>query len=115
MKAQPSLSEIAAKVVARIEEFRIARGLSFEELAKGAGMSSSEITLLQEAREELTTELVERIAYVFNVHPAVLLMCPDEDPMAQLLEQYRDLSKVEFQRIAGDLMSRGYRRSRGPA
>ena len=115
MKEQTSVTVLAAKVVARIQEFRLARGLSIEQLAKAAELSSVELLIIQEGREEITTELVERIALVFNVHPAVLLMCPDEDPMAKLLEQYRDVPKAEFQRIAGELMSRGYRRSRGSA
>ncbi len=115
MKAQTSMTVLAAKVVARIQEFCLARGLSIEQLAKAAELSSVELLIIQEGREEITTELVERIALVFNVHPAVLLMCPDEDPMAKLLEQYRDVPKAEFQRIAGELMSRGYRRSRGSA
>lgn len=115
MKEQPNVAALAAKVAARIDEFRRARGLSQEQLAQAAHLSTAEIALLQGGREEITTDLVERIAHVFNVHPAVLLMCPDEDPMAQLLEQYRDVPRLEFQRIAGELMSRGYRRSKGSA
>ena len=115
MKEQPSVAVLAAKVAARIREFRLARGLSIDQLAEAADLSSAELLIIQEGREEITTELVERIAGVFNVHPAVLLMCPDEDPMAKLLEQYRDVPKAEFQRIAGELMSRGYRRSKGSA
>jgi transcriptional regulator with XRE-family HTH domain len=115
MREQPSPAVLAANVAARINEFRVARGLSIDELAKAAALSSAEILVIQEGREEITTELVERIARVFNVHPAVLLMCPDEDPMAKLLEEYRDVPKAEFQRIAGELMSRGYRRSKGSA
>lgn len=115
MKVRPSPAVLATKVAARIHEFRVARGLSVEELAKAADLSSTELMVIQEGREEITTELVERVARVFNVHPAVLLMCPDEDPMAKLLEQYRDMPKTEFQRIAGELMSRGYRRSKGSA
>jgi len=115
MKEQSSVAVLAAKVAARIQEFRLARGLSIEQLAKAARLSSTELLIIQEGREDITTDLVERIAYVFDVHPAVLLMCPDEDPMAKLLEQHRDVTKAEFQRIAGELMSRGYRRSRGSA
>jgi transcriptional regulator with XRE-family HTH domain len=115
MKEQPSVTVLAAKVAARIQEFRIARGLSIEQLAQAADLSSAELLVIEEGREEFTTELVERIATVFGVHPAVLLMCPDEDPMAKLLEEYRDVPKAEFQRIAGELMSRGYRRSKGSA
>jgi transcriptional regulator with XRE-family HTH domain len=115
MKEQPSVTVLAAKIAARIREFRVARGLSVDELAKAAALSSTELLIIQEGREEITTDLVERIAEVFNVHPAVLLMCPDEDPMAKLLEQYRDVPKAEFQKIAGELMSRGYRRSKGSA
>ena len=115
MREQPNVTVLAAKVAARIQDFRVARGLSVKQLAEAADLSSAEIMVIQEGREEITTELVERIARVFNVHPAVLLMCPDEDPMAKLLEQYRDVPKAEFQRIAGELMSRGYRRSKGSA
>jgi transcriptional regulator with XRE-family HTH domain len=115
MKEQPSAAVLAAKLVARIHEFRVARRLSVEDLAKAADLSPSELITLQEAREDITTDLVDRIARVFNVHPAVLLMCPDEDPMAKLLEEYRDVPKAEFQQIAGELMSRGYRRSKGSA
>lgn len=115
MKEQSSVAILAAKVAARIEEFRTARGLSVEQLAEAADLSSTELLILQEGREEITTDLVERVARVFGVHPAVLLMCPEEDPMAKLLEQYRDVPKAEFQRIAGELMSRGYRRSKGVA
>ncbi len=115
MKDQTNVAMLAAKVAARIEEFRAARGLSFAELTRAAAMSSEEIAIIREGRVEITTDLVTRIAKVFNVHPAVLLMCPDEDPMAKLLEQYRDLPRDEFQRIASDFVARGYRGTRGSA
>ncbi|WP_410964319.1 hypothetical protein, partial [Salmonella sp. SAL4447] len=37
-----------------------------------------------------------------------LLMMPDEDPLAQTLEQFRDVPRDEFQQRAGALISRGY-------
>lgn len=115
MKNLENVAMLAAKIAARIEEFRAARGLSFAELTRAASMTSEEITTIREGRTEITTDLLTRIAKVLNVHPAVLLMCPDEDPMAQLLEQYRDLPRDEFQRIAADFVVRGYRGTRGSA
>lgn len=115
MNGPLNVAVLAAKVAARIEEFRIARGLSVDELAAAAGLSPDEQVVIREGHEEITTELVERVARVFNVHPAVLVMCPDEDPLAKYLEQYRDVPKDEFQRIAMDIMVRGYRGTQGTA
>ena len=104
-----------AKVAARINEFRVARSLSIEQLTTAANLSPAEVIAIHENHEKVTLDLVERVANAFNVHPAVLLMCPDEDPIAQLLEPYRDLPREEFQRVAGELVSRGYQLSCGSA
>jgi len=105
----------AGKVAARINEFCVARTLSMEQLAKAANLTAVEVRAIQEDHEKISIELLKRIARVFDVHPAVLLMCPTEDAIAQVLEPYRDLPKDDFQRIAGELVSRGYRRSGGSA
>ncbi len=106
---------LAAKVSARIREFRAARGISAEVLTQGANLSRAELYLLETESEDMTRDMLNRIAGVFGVHPAVLCMSPDEHVIATLLEAQRDLPKDEFQKLAGELVSKGFGRSNGAA
>lgn len=115
MKQQSNGAGIGAKVSARIRELSAARGLSDEALAKAAGLSPLEMTLLDEGSEGITRDMLDRIADVFGVHPAVLCMFPDEHPLASLLEKQRDLPQAEFQKLAAEMISKGLRASKGTA
>jgi transcriptional regulator with XRE-family HTH domain len=114
MTRQVNEAEVTAKVVARIHEFRTARGLSVEQLAKAAKLSASEKLVIQGEHHVMTVDLLRRIARALKVHPAVLLVAPDE-PVAQLFEYLRDLPRDQIQRLAGELISRGIRRTDGAA
>lgn len=115
MKTQSDASILAAKISARIREFCVARGISAEALVRGAKLSPTEIQLLEAESVDMTRNMLERIAAVFGVHLAVLCMDPDEDPLARMLEAQRDLPKDKFQKLAGELVSRGFLRSKGTA
>jgi len=115
MKAKSPAAVLAAKVAARIREFRAARGISEDALAQAANLSALEVQLLEAESEDMTRNMLERIAAVFGVHPAVLCMSPDEHAIASLLEAQRDLPKDKFQALAGELVSRGFFRSKGVA
>ena len=71
--------------------------------------------LLEAESEDMTRDMLNRIAAVFGVHPAVLCMSPDEHAFASVLEQYRDIPKDAFQKFAGELVSKGFHRSKGAA
>jgi transcriptional regulator with XRE-family HTH domain len=115
MKEQSNEAGIGAKVSARIRELSAARGLSDEALAKAAGLSRLELKWLEDGSEDMTTDMLDRIAEVFGVHPAVLCMFPDEHALASLLEKLRDLPKDEFQKLAAELISKGFRGTKGAA
>jgi len=115
MKTQSPGAVFAAKVAARIREFRSARGISEEALVQAANLSALEVQLLKAESEDMTPNMLERIAVVFDVHPAVLCMDPNEHVFARLLETQRDLPKDKFQKLAGELVSRGFYRSKGTA
>lgn len=115
MKRQSDGAKLAAKVSARIREFRAARGISIEALVQAANLSSAELQLLEAESEDMTRDMLERIAAVFGVHPAVLCMSPNEDAVANFLEHYRDISKDEFQQLASELISKGFYRSKATA
>jgi len=100
-------------VAARINELRVAKGLSMEQLAKAANLTTAEVRAIQEDHEQVHVELIDRVANALQIHPAVLVMCPGDDPIAHLLEPYRELSKEDFRRIARELEARGFRRSGG--
>jgi len=113
MEAQSPGAALAARVAARIREFCQARGISAEALADAANLSPTEVALLNAESENMTRPMLERIAAVFDVHPAVLCMSPDEHAMARMLEAHRDLPKDKFQKLAGELISKGFYRSQG--
>jgi transcriptional regulator with XRE-family HTH domain len=115
MKQASSEVGIGIKVAARIREFSAARGLSDKALAKAAKLSRAEAKWLEDGSDEMTRDMLDRIADVFGVHPAVLCMFPDEHPFASLLEKQRDLPKAEFQKLAAELISKGLRASKGSA
>ncbi len=115
MKKQSPGALFAAKVAARIREFRTIREISEETLVKAANLSPVEVELLKAESEDMTRNMLERIAAVFNVHPAVLCMDPNEHAIAKLLESQRDLPKDKFQKLAGELISKGFSQSKGMA
>ncbi len=115
MKPQSDGAILAAKVSARIREFRAVRGISAEALTHAANLSPAELYLLEGESEDMTRDMLERIAAVFGVHPAVLCMSPDENAVARLLELHRDLPKDAFQKLAGELVSKGFSQSKGVA
>ena len=115
MKKQSPGALFAAKVAARIREFRTLREISEEALVKAANLTPAEVELLNAESENMTRNMLERIAAVFNVHPAVLCMDPNEHALAKLLESQRDLPKDKFQKLAGELISKGFHRSSGAA
>ena len=115
MTTQSDGAALAAKVSARIREFRAARGISAEALTQAANLSLAELYLLEVESEDMTRDMLNRIAAVFGVHPAVLCMSPDEHVIATLLEAQRDLPKDAFQKLAGELISKGFSRSKGAA
>jgi transcriptional regulator with XRE-family HTH domain len=115
MKEQTPGEILGAKVAARIREFRLARNMSVEELAAKSGLSVDEVKIAEEGREEMTVPTVKSIARAFGVHPAVLFMSPEDDPLAQMLEPQRAKPKDELQKLAGEIISRGWRASRGSA
>lgn len=115
MRTQSQGDKLATKVAARIREFCTARSISKEALVRAAKLSPTEIRLLDAESEDITRDMLNRIAAVFGVHPAVLCMDPDEHALAKLLEAQRDLPKDKFQKIAADLISKGFRHSKGVA
>jgi plasmid maintenance system antidote protein VapI len=115
MKPQSPGAALAARVCARIREFCAARGMSAKALIRAAKLTPTEVALLDAESEEITPYMLRRIAAVFNVHPAVLCMSSDEHAIASMLEAYRDMPKDKFQKLAGELVSRGFHRSRGSA
>lgn len=115
MKTQSEGAEFGAKVAARIREFQRARDMSDEALVNAAKLSTDELRWLDEGSEQIHTGMVERIAIAFQVHPAVLVMFPDEHPLASLLEPFRDLPKDEFQKRAAEAISKGFHHSKGSA
>ena len=106
---------LAAKVSARIREFCVTRGISANALIHAANLSPMERQLLEAESEDMTRDMLERIAAVLGVHPAVLCMDPNEHALAKLLEAQRDLPKDQFQKLAGELISKGFFRTEGSA
>src|SRR5689334_7340517 len=76
MKTQTPATILAAKVSARIREFCVARGISADALVRAAKLSPTETQLLEAESEDMTRDMLERIAAVFGVHLAVLCMEP---------------------------------------
>ncbi|HRI68991.1 MAG TPA: helix-turn-helix transcriptional regulator [Polyangium sp.] len=115
MKTQFDGSLLAAHIATRIRELQAKRGISEEALVEGANLSSTEIQLLKAKSALITRDMLNRIAAVFGVHPAVLCMDPEDDPLARLLEAQRDLPKDKFQKFAAELISKGFYHSKGLA
>lgn len=115
MQPQSPGAVLAARVAARIREFCSARGISAKALIRAAKLTPSEVALLNAESEDMTPYMLQRIAAVLNVHPAVFCMDPNEHAIANMLEAYRDMPKDKFQKLAGELVSRGFHRSRGSA
>jgi transcriptional regulator with XRE-family HTH domain len=105
----------AAKVAARVRDFRTRRGLSADALAEVAGLSAAEILLIEDGSVDVTVEMIDSIADALGVHRIVFFMFPDEDALASLLESHRDLPEDEYQKVLDDLFLRGYQQAEGSA
>jgi transcriptional regulator with XRE-family HTH domain len=92
-------ASFAGRVASRIREFRERRGLSAEALARAAGLTDAEMAMVEEGRTDMTLDMIDAIAGVFDVDPAVLLMYPEENALTRMMEQFRDLPKAQFRAL----------------
>lgn len=106
---------LAARIAARIRDFRAHRGLSADALAEAAGLSAAEMRLIEEGSKDMTVEMIGSIADALDTYPIVLVMSPDEEPFLSLLEPYRYLRKNQFAKLMARLVSKGYQHSTGSA
>lgn len=67
----------------RIKEFRTARRLSVEALAKAVGMSKSYVSEMENGRKEINGRRLEQFARFFGVPTADLLVQEDSDAEMQ--------------------------------
>lgn len=66
-----------APIGKRIEMLRIERGLSKQQLAKGAGISRQQLWRVLAGKSDLTSSLRERLAFVLRTEISVLQPDPD--------------------------------------
>ena len=80
----------------RIRAFREARGLSLDSLARLAGTTNQQISLLETGRRRLTAEWLQRLGKALDIHPWSLV---SEDLPSNLNHQEIRLLEA-FQRIS---------------
>lgn len=79
MRVRKSIEFVPAKSHAKlttgevIRMLRELKGWTQAELAKHSGISSTNISLLENGRVEIGKRRVEQLAKAFNVHPAIIM------------------------------------------
>ncbi len=89
MPRRPTPEPVAAKVGARIRDLRQERGLSLAALADASGLSKGHMSSVERGLVLITVGTVVAAAKALNVPPFVLVMFPEEDPLAAVLEHVR--------------------------
>lgn len=89
MPRRPTPEPVAAKVGARIRDLRQERGLSLAALADSSGLSKGHMSSVERGLVLITVGTVVAAAKALNVPPFLLLMFPEEDQLAAILEHIR--------------------------
>ncbi len=80
---------VAAKVGARIRDLRQERGMSLAALADESGLSKGHMSSVERGLVLITVGTVVSAAKALSVPPFVLLMFPEEEPLAAVVEHVR--------------------------
>jgi transcriptional regulator with XRE-family HTH domain len=89
MPRRPSPEPVAAKVGTRIRDLRQERGLSLAALADASGLSKGHMSSVERGLVLITVGTVVSAARALNVPPFVILMFPEEEPLAAIIEHAR--------------------------
>jgi len=79
----------AAKLGARMRDLRLERGLSLASLRQAGGLTPSQMSSAERGRVQVTMGTVAAVARALGLPAFVLMAFPDEDPLAQVLEEIR--------------------------
>jgi transcriptional regulator with XRE-family HTH domain len=80
---------VAAKVGTRIRDLRQERGMSLASLADESGLSKGHMSSVERGLVLITVGTVVSAARALGVPPFVLLMFPEEEPLAAVIEHAR--------------------------
>lgn len=89
MPRRPSADPVAAKVGARIRDLRFERGLSLAALADASGLSKGHMSSVERGLVLITVGTVVAAARALNMPPFLLMMFPEEEPFAAVVEHVR--------------------------
>ncbi|TKC97930.1 helix-turn-helix domain-containing protein [Polyangium fumosum] len=89
MPRRPTPEPVAAKVGARIRDLRQERGMSLAALADESGLSKGHMSSVERGLVLITVGTVVSAAKALGVPPFVLLMFPEEEPLAAVVEHVR--------------------------
>jgi transcriptional regulator with XRE-family HTH domain len=94
---------IAAKVGARLRDLRQERGFSLAALADASGLSKGHMSSVERGLVLVTVGTVVAAAKALGVPPFVVIMFPDEDPLAAALEHVREIEGGDSEKAAATL------------
>jgi len=89
MPRRPNPEPVAAKVGTRIRDLRQERGMSLAALADASGLSKGHMSSVERGLVLITVGTVVSAARALAVPPFVLLMFPEEEPLAAVIEHVR--------------------------
>ncbi|UQA63449.1 helix-turn-helix domain-containing protein [Polyangium aurulentum] len=89
MPRRPNPEPVAAKVGTRIRDLRQERGMSLAALADASGLSKGHMSSVERGLVLITVGTVVSAARALGVPPFVLLMFPEEEPLAAVIEHVR--------------------------
>lgn len=89
MPRRPSADPVAAKVGARIRDLRVEKGLSLAALADASGLSKGHMSSAERGLVLITVGTVVAAARALDMPPFLLMMFPEEEPFAAVLEHVR--------------------------
>lgn len=72
---------------------RKARGLTQEQVANILGVKNNTVSGWESGKRVLDLEDLEKLAKVYGVHPAALLMAPEDGPKADAMRRASDLAR----------------------
>lgn len=103
MPRRPTPEPVAAKVGARIRDLRQERGMSLAALADESGLSKGHMSSVERGLVLITVGTVVSAAKALGVPPFVLLMFPEEEPLAAVVEHMRSSEGGDTDKAAAAL------------
>jgi transcriptional regulator with XRE-family HTH domain len=92
--------EVARKLGARMRDLRLERRMSLAQMQKCGGLTPSQMSSVERGHVQMTLGTVVSVARALQMPTFMVLLLPDEDPLAAVIEEIRQAYGGDWSRAA---------------